>query len=317
MSSIWVPSQASAALRLDANESLALENELKAKERELYRKRFLEVTYQDAFPMTIDGPGFKSVSFQSLEEYGEAKWATDKGVTPLVDLARKEYVTKVDVIKLAYKYTYHELQYAGKENINLDMENASATKRIIDTKVDSTLYLGDTAVNKSGLLADTASLVEGVVTADGAGSSKKFEDKSGDQIIADINRLFKAVVASNKGLFRCDTMLIAPSTMEILKDRYIGSAGDGKTVYRSLMENRPGLQIIEVSRLESVAGLSNNTVMAIYPKTKEVLNAKVPVPFFTLPGVYTPDYDYQVTCFADVAGLEIKHPKSIGFIQGI
>jgi len=315
--STWITAAAASALRLDANESLALETELKAKERELYRKRFLEVTYQEAFPLTIDGPGYKSVSFQSLEEYGEAKWATDKGATPLVDLSRKEYVTKVDIIKLAYKYTHHELQYAAKEDISLDMENANATKRIIDTKVDKTLYLGDAGLNKPGLLSDSAALVEGTVTNDGTGSSKKFEDKDGDKILADINRMFKAVVASNKGMFRCDTMLIAPSTMEILKDRYIGSAGDGKTVYRSLMENRPYLNIIEIPRLESVSGLSDNTVMVIYPKSKEVLNAKVPVPFFTLPGVYTPDYDYQVTCYADVAGLEVKHPKSIGFIQGI
>lgn len=303
--------------RVDSNESLFLQEELKAQEARLYRVKFPQILYPTLFPVKSDGPGYKSVSYRVLDEYGVAEFGTPNSATTFVDAAMREIFAKVDIIKKAYRYTYHDQQYAARTNLPLDSELANITKRVIDTGVDKCSILGDTTFKKVGLLTDAAStLTVTTVPADGTGSSALWINKTATQILRDINRLFGDIVTATNGLYPANILLLPPSHLEYIQSLPLFTGTD-VTVYSFLIKNRPGLRIYGVPNLKAVSTLSNQDVMVAYQMSEEVLTYKVPVPFMAMPGVYTPDYDYQVTCFADVAGMERKNPKAIAYGAGI
>ncbi len=299
--------------RADSNESLFLQQELKAQEAKLYRVKFPEILYPQLFPVKSDGPGYKQVSYRVIDEYGQAEFGTPNTATTFVDAAMREILAKVDIIKKAYRYTYHDQQYAARANVPLDSTLANVCKRVIDTGVDSCSILGDTVFQKTGLLTDAAStLTIATVPNDGTGSSTLWSTKTATQILRDINNLFSAIIVATNGLYPANTLLLPPAQLELIQSLPLFTGTD-VTVYSFLLKNRPGLRIYGVPRLAAVASLSGYDVMVAYQMTEDVLTFKVPVPFMAMPGTYTPDYDYQVTCFADVAGMERKNPKAIGY----
>ncbi len=308
-----VSPQIKEVLHLDTAASFALEKELRSVEADLYRQRFPEVMYPSIFPTDFAGPGFKSVGFNKLQEYGAPAWATPGSATPLVNQTRDEETIKVRTKKLGYEYTHQDMLYAARlPNYNLDRELAFTTKRGIDQDVDAISIVGDSAVGVTGLLSSTSELTEATIPADGEGSSTLWSTKSGDQILRDISRVLRGVGEATGGIFSPSVLLLPPAQYDLLKDKYV-STGIGKTVMAHIRENWSEVTIYKVPRLASVSTLSNYAVMVAFPKTKEVLCLKVPVPFMALPGVYTLDHDYHVTCYSDIAGMERKHPKAIVF----
>lgn len=299
--------------RTDSNESLFLQQDLKAQEAELYRLKFPGIMYPQLFPVVSDGPGWKNVSYRVLDEYGQAEFGTPNSATTFVDAAMREVLAKVDIIKKGYRYTYHDQQYAGRTGIALDRELSGVCKRVIDTAVDSCSIIGDTNFGKTGLLTNAASTLTATTIAnDGTGSSTLWINKTATQILRDINLMFRDVVSATAGLYPPNVLLLPPSQLELIQSLPLFTGTD-VTVYSFLLKNRPGLRIFGVPRLAAVADLSSYDVAVVYQMTKEVLTYKVPVPFMALPGTYNGDYDYQVTCFADVAGMERKNPKAIGY----
>ena len=314
---IKIRQDAQEALRLDANETLTLEQQLENMETTLYRERFPENTYAQAMPVTTSGEFSKSESFRFIKEFGRAAWASDTTTEPpLVNLAQEKEEIPTRKLHAAYSIDYDELQFSSRQNIAIDLESARVARRVIDTSIDEGLYWGNADVNLPGLLSDLGDLTQYTVP-NGAGGNPQFETKTGLEILTDINAALRLVISATGEVFKADTLLMPEDLVEILKDRYVGD--NLKTVFEHLTIIRPDVRIIGVPRLASGAAgnpFSENFMVA-FPRTKEVLNAKVPIPFRQKPIAYTKSYDIYRECFARVAGVERKHPKAIVYARNV
>lgn len=317
MGNLYIPQGLQAHMRMDANETVTLENRLKNQEATLYRQKFQERTWNIVFPTTISNQFTKSESFIYMKEYGEAEWATDSGAEPgLVNASLHEEEKNVRKIHKAFKVTYEELQFAAKQGFSLSMELPTVARRVVETKVDSALYLGDSAVGVDGLLTDAASTLSAyTVPSTGTGSTKTWSTKTGQNILDDITGLFQLVISATGGVYEADTLLLPPDQLHKIRHTYIGD--NRITVYNHLMTNYPGLRIYKAPRLKAVSSLSSLDVMVAFPRSKEVLNAKVPIPFMMKPPSYDKGWNLYRECFARIAGLERKHPKAIAYGSGI
>jgi hypothetical protein len=293
-------------------------------EPEVYKIRYPDVQYPQLIPVdTSANEWAKSITYFSMDQVGRAKWFHHEAKdVPLADVTREKTETAVEMAAIGYHYTLEELGQAMMiPGLNLSSDRAAAARRAYEEFVDDVALRGDDEKNLEGLINNSTVAVS-TAAAVGNGSSTTWDDKTGDQVAADINAAITGMYTATLTVEIADTVLLPISAFTSLGTRRIGDNTDSTilawlqkyNVYT--MQTGQPLTFRGVRGLET-AGASGNGRMVVYRRDPSVLKMHIPMPHRFLPVWQTGPMTFDVPGIFRLGGLEIRRPKAVRYVDGV
>lgn len=302
-------------IRLDDRESAYFERELSYVKQRTYDKKYLKLKAKQLIPLNTEGgEGITQIVWHSYEGFALAKiisnYAND---IPRADISAKENTATVKTVALAYGYSIKEIKTSMRSGKNLEQRKANKTREGVEQTVDKIAWLGSEKHNIPGFI-NYPGITEYVIPA-GASTDTEWESKTPDEIIADMNGIVSAVVATTKENEIPTTMLMPIDKYTLIAGMRM-TDGDTKTVLKFFLENNPYIkEVVPLSYLKG-AGISGSDRLMVYPKDEDNVTLEVPVPFMQLPAQQK-GLEYEIITMEETAGVIIYYPLSVAYADGI
>jgi hypothetical protein len=298
-------------------------------EPQVYNIRYPDIQYKNLVPVDTSGNEWvKSITFFSQDKVGQADWFHhDANDVPLADITREKHETGVEMAAIGYSYNTEELaQTMMVPGTNLTADRAEAARRSYEEFVDGIVLRGapnaqNTVKGWKGLINESSVSVANA-DAVGNGGSPSWADKTGDQIIADVNAALTGVYTESLTVELADTVLLPVAAFTLLGSKRLGDASDLNVlswlqrynVYTGLT-GQP-LTIRAVRGLET-AGVGGTGRMVVYRNDPQVLKQRIPMPHKFLTVWQRSPLRFDVPGIFRLAPLEIRRPKAIRYVDGI
>lgn len=290
-------------------------------ETEVYKVQYPDIQYTQLIPVDTSANAWaKSVTYYSVDMQGKAGWfnanATD---VHIADITRAKNEVGIEMADIGYRYNLEELGQAMMiPGTNLTTDRASAAVRAYEEFMDGTALHGRAEKNFSGLMN-----YPGITTvlAAAEGGHTVWSQKSADAIIQDVNDAITGVYTSTLTVEIADTVLLPVAALTLIATKRIPDTMASvldylitKNVYTQTT-GRP-LTIRALRGLET-AGQGGSGRMIVYRRDPQILKMHVPMPHMFLPVWRTGPLVYDVPGIFRTAGLEIRRPGSVRYVDGI
>jgi hypothetical protein len=304
--------------RLDANETAFLERQLVQVKRKSYDVKYKALRAASLIPVNTETPsGTKYIDWTSFSRIGQAKIISNYSKDfPRTDIAVEEKRAYVKGIGDSFGYNIPEIRAAANANppLPLNQKRANNAMDIVNRKIDDIAWSGDTEYKLQGFI-DFPGIQEYTVPADGTGSSKKWIDKTPDQIVRDVSGLFTTVISGTNRVEEPDSLLLPSDQFEYINSTRM-TDGDSTTIMQFIMKNNVHVKAIEwVLELEGAGAGSTDRMMA-YPRDPDIVELNIPQPV----EMFEADkegMEYVVPVHAETAGIICFYPLAIAFGDGI
>lgn len=304
---------------LDANESLYFARQLEHVLARIFEQRFPALKARLMFPVNNEaGPGVDSITWRELNYTGVAALIADYATNlPRVDANAKENTVKVRHIGDAFGYNVFDIQKAAKAGVPLEAIKGMAARQAAELKVDQLAYSGDSASGLVGLLTHPNIPVMSAA-ANGTGSSTKFVDKTPDQIIADVTKLWNSIKNVTKEAEAANTLAMPTDQYGYIATTPRSTNSD-TTILQFLKQNLEGCQsIMSCGRLATANGGGHGGVdcMVAYDRSPATAELHIPVEFTNLPPELR-NLEWLINCYLSFAGLVVYRPMAFAIMEGI
>lgn len=287
----------------------------------VYATQYPDIQYASLIPVdTSANEWARSVTYFSTDMTGRAGWfhANAKDIH-VADITRSKNEIGIEMADIGYRWNVEELGVAMQiPGTNLSADRAIAAYRAYEEFVDDALLAGKAEKNFSGFINYPGITVS---FASEQGGHTTWDQKDADGMIDDVNNAITGVYTESLTVEMADTILLPvaamtkaatkriPNTMQSVLDYLIT-----KNVYTQVT-GRP-LTIRAVRGLET-AGQGGSGRMIAYRRDPQVLKAHIPMTHRFLPVWQTGPLVYDVPGIFRIAGLEIRRPKSVRYVDGI
>lgn len=280
-----------------------------------YDKLYPELTALSVFPITHEVPeGAETVTYYSYEKTGFAKlisnYATD---LPRADVKGKPTTASVKSVGDSYGYSMQEMRASRLAGKSLDVRKADAAKYQIERLMNKVAWAGDEETGLVGVLsADTniPTYTLSTVTVSGENYTD-FAHKTANEILDDLNGMFKFTSKLTKSVERPDTLCLPESVYIDISTRQIPNTG--YTVKKFLLENAPYLKnIVACPELEEDSTETNSygkNVAFLFTNDADKMSIEIPMDYFQYP-LQPKGLEIEVPCEARIAGAMIYYPMS-------
>ncbi|MCF0223836.1 MAG: encapsulin [Fibrobacter sp.] len=269
--------------------------------------------------------GAQTYTFKTVTELGMAKLlAADAKELPQVSTGYKKNTVEIHNIGDSYKFTQEELDSCAYAGIPLESDDARTARRKIDEKVDELIYVGDKDWGVLGLL-NNPNVTRTEAENNAAGTSKKWKDKTLDEITADIQKMIDTVFAATKGPRGSGT--VEANTIKIPREAYVSLTNRTKgvdsdvTFLKALQDRFAPQGLVNFECCVSAAGVgtvgSDSADRALlYNKGIENVFSIITVPFRVLPAQYQ-GLSVVFNCIARSAGCVWRRPTTGVYMDGV
>lgn len=291
-----------------------------------YDKLYPELNGLTVFPVTSEAnPGAETITYYGYEKTGMAKiisnYATD---LPRADVKGKPTTVPVKSIGASYGYSIQEMRASRMAGKSLDSKKAESARYAIDFAQNCIAWNGDKETGLIGVLSE-GNDVPLYVIPQGASGKTDWASKTVDEIIADINGMFKQVARTTKKVEKPDTLAIPEEAFLELQGRRIDGTDSNLLSY--LTKNIKGLkEIVSCQELDpdsvdtnpyaTATGEGGKGVALLYKKDKDKFSIEIPLPFMQYP-VQQQGLEMVVPCEARIAGAMFYYPLSLLIAPGI
>lgn len=301
---------------LDSNESAFFNRELAYVKSKSYDAKYAELKGLKLIPISTEaGAGVNEIVYRQYRGVGFAKVIADYAKDfPRVDVYGEEKSVKVNGIGDSYGYSIKEIRASQRTGKNLDQRRAITARRAHDEQMNKMALKTDTVNGTNGLL-NYPGITEIALQADGTGSSKKWKDKTADQIVRDISNMVDAVMVPTSAREIPDTLLLPITQYNDIATRRIGEDGT-KTLLKYILENSPYIKKIDwLAELKGVgADNSDRAMVGIFDE--EHVTLEIPQPFEQFEAQQE-GMEFSIPCHSECAGTIIYYPLAFAFADGI
>ena len=269
--------------------------------------------------------GAQTYTVRTITKLGMAKViAADAKDLPPVSLAMKKETVEILPVGASYKFTQEELNAAAFAGIPLESLDARAARQTIDEKVDEIIYVGEKDWGLQGLLTNP-NVTRTVASNNAAGTSKKWKDKTLDEITADIQTMVDAVFNATKGPRGSGT--VTPDTLKLPREAFTSLSTRYKGVDTNLTFLQAvkdafapqGIKNIECCNSAAGVGVVNDTPAdraLLYKKSPENVFSIVPLVFRVLPPQAS-GLSVTFNCYARTGGTAWRRPTTGCYMDGV
>jgi len=290
-------------------------------ETQVYQVQYPDIQYPNLIPVdTSANQWAKSVTYYSSDKMGRAGWfhsyAKDIHVA---DIDRTKNEVGIEMADIGYRWTLEEIGQAMMiPGMNLSADRATAATRAYEEFVDDCALRGKAEKGMNGLINYPG--ITTVLASIEAGHTV-WNLKSADGIIKDINDALTGIYVSTLQIEMADTILLPVACLTLLGTIRIPNTAISaldyimtKNVY-TLTTGQP-LTIRGVRGLET-AGQGGSGRMIAYRRDPQILKMHIPMPHQFLPVFQTGPMVFDVPGIFRLAGLEIRRPGSVRYVDGI
>ena len=310
---------------LDAQQALGfLVSQTSHIEAQVLEVKYPDIQYPNLIPVdTSANEWAKSVTYYSMNKVGAAGWfhhyAKDIHVA---DAERSKFEVGIEMADIGYRWTLEELGQAMMiPGLNLAADRAAAARRAYEEFVDRIALTGDSAKGFTGIINRTD--VTKTWAANGALNAPDWDQKTGDEILTDINDALTGVFTGSLTVELADTVLLPVAEHARIATKRLDSNGSSQTVLQFLqtanvytMQTGRPLTVRSVRGLEN-AGENGAGRMVVYRRDPQVLKLHLPMSHRFMPVWQTSPLVFDVPGIFRLGGLEIRRPGAVRYVDGI
>jgi hypothetical protein len=309
---------------LDSQDALAfLIRQASHIESEVYKIQYPDIQYSQLIPIdTSANEWAKSVTFFSMDRVGSAAWfshlATDMRIA---DVNRTKFEQGIEMAGIGYRYTLEEIGFAQLiPGTNLGTERADAARFAYESFVDNVAFLGDTGKGWLGFI-NNSDVTRVDADDSGTGSSRLWADKTGDQMIADVNDALVGIYTGTSTVEMADTVLLPPAALAKLSTTRLSDTSENALSYLMkynvyTLQTGRQLTIRGVLAL-TYAGTAGVGRMVVYKKDPRVVKMHIPMVHRFLPVWQTGPMVFDVPGIFRMGPVEIRRPGAVRYVDGI
>ena len=286
-------------------------------EQTAYRTEYPDIQYPRLVPVDTSAAEWaRSITHFSTGITGQAEILANRANDiPLADITRAKHEVPVEMAAIGYDYTIEEIgQALMVPGTNLQADKAIAARRAAEEFIDDTVLTGNADYGWDGLINNTS--VTAVDVPVGAGGSREWDSKTGDEIIKDINDAITGVWVDTKTVGMANTIALPQSAIALISTRRLPDTNISvmeylrqHNVYTQM--TRSPLMFVLLRGLEDAASGSKGRMIA-YRRDPSVLKLHLPMPFrFEAPQRWL--LRYIVPGIFRLGGLEIRLPKEVRY----
>lgn len=292
-------------IRLDANASIWLAQELTRVRAKMYEMEFPGLDATQIFPMTNESsPWEKAFTYGMISSIGMAKIIADySDDIPMVGLYGAYETAQIYRIADAYQYSLDEIRASQATGKQLPDRLASAAKRAIDAKLNELAYHGDGAYNIVGVLNHPN--VPKIASASWTTAEIAYNE---------IIKALDSVNTSTKGLHTANRVVVPNSYKTLLATQLPGTG----VSYRSfLVQENPGLQLVFSSQMEDLGGsYAGKKGVLVFEYDPANLAIEISQPFEQMPAVWN-NFHAKIACSERSPGLVIYKPLTMALLTSV
>lgn len=298
-------------MRLDAAQTATLARQLEYVKAQLYNVKYPAFQARNFIPVSTEVPnGAETITYRQWDQYGMAKVVANAADDiPLVDVVAREFTTKVKSLADGYTFSVQDLRAIAQSGQPIDTMKAMAARRAMEAAMDEVAAFG---LPEAGMMGFVNHPNVPLVSPD-TGSWASATDA---QILADLNKLVKAVVTATKGIHKPDTILLDTDTFEYLASKPVG-ADLQKTLLRVFLDSNPHIRNIDSwHKLDTADAAGTGPRAVCYLRDPEVLQLEIPQDFEQFPP-QARNLAFIVPCHARIGGTVIRYPLAMAYMDGI
>ncbi len=321
------------AQHFDAGEAHFVARALEAVESSTYDILFPPLEGRKYVPMgPAVNPGAQSVTYRQYRRTGLAKLVTDDGQDlPNAGVSVQEFNRPLYQIGISYQYSNEELRAAAfassnGQSLSLDSERGAAARQAIDRAIDVMLALGtatdsDVPGLSTGVGPDLG--LKGLLNqgsastytpASGAAGSTAWNQKTPDEVIADIAGGYNSQVAGTYKIHTPNRLLLPITQYQDIATRRMGDGSD-TTILAFAKQMLPGLQIDSWQYCDG-AGTGTNDRAVFFNSDPRYVRGTIAREFTQEPP-QTMLLNTIFLCTAKPGGVVSPYPLSITYMDGI
>lgn len=294
--------------RNDANETAILAQKLEHIKSKVYEVKYPLLKARTLIPVESDvHPGAMTIAYEVDDIVGEAQWASNENdEPPFADVNAVKVTTNVQILTSAYRYSMFDLQASAMAGVPLEQKRANAARKIIEHGLEKTAALGVSRLGLQGLYTSSTS----TVTA----SAGAWSGLTEAQILGELNALITGIAVDTNEVQQATTIVLpiaAHSRIRTLKS----GVDSGETVLSFFLKTNPTVKEVVSWVYGNTAGALGVTRAVAYAKDPDVLTLEIPQEF-TAMAAQLHNYSWRVPCFMKTAGVSIKQPKAIRYLDG-
>lgn len=299
----------------DSGESAFFLRELESIEARSYDTKYKRLKAVELLPVdTTDDPGADTTTYQRFTKVGIAKIIADYADdAPRVDVYGEEVTTKIYRIGDSFGYDRQEIRRSRMAGKSLDARRANTAKRASDEKINEIAWNGETDYSISGFI-DYPGITEYTVP-NGVGGDTEWNTKTPDEIVADMSGIVTAIIDSTNGVEEPDTMLMPIEQFEYINNTRMADGTD-TTILQFFLKNNMHIKNIDWLVELSGAGAGGADRYMVYPRVRENVALKIPLPYTQLPPQQK-GYGFEILTETRCAGVVVYYPQSVAFGDGI
>jgi hypothetical protein len=290
-------------------------------ESQVYQVQYPDIQYPALIPVdTSANEWAKSVTYYSTDKVGRAGWfhhyAKDLHIA---DIERTKNEVGIEMADVGYRWTLEELGQAMMiPGTQLAPDRAAAALRAYEEFMDDIALRGKAEKSMSGII-DYPGIT--AVLAGIESGHTVWNLKSADGMIDDVNNAITGVYTESLTVEMADTILLPIACLTILSTKRIPNTTASALEYLRMnnvytqVTGQP-LTIRGLRGLET-AGQGGSGRMIAYRRDPQILKMHIPMTHRFLPVWQTGPLVFDVPGIFRVAGLEIRRPKAVRYVDGI
>ena len=211
-------------------------DQTKTQQARAYRIPHPDIQYSRLVPVdTSANEWTNGVTHYSYDGVGEARLLTAMANDmPMADIVGAEHTVGVETAGIGYQYSLHEVEKARLiPGNNLDATKAIFARRAAEQFIDNIVLNGSSAQSWDGLKnhssipkADAPNRAAAATSSITGDALRYWKNKTGDEVVKDINEGIIRVWADSNQVEYADTMLLPPAAFAYITSTPRSSTSD-------------------------------------------------------------------------------------------
>ncbi len=308
-------------LHLDASEGVWFERQLEAVDTRVYEVKYAALKARQLIPVVGGIPEWARVyRWAEMEGFGSAEFIANMGDDlPRADVSASDDNTRIIYpIGDSYGYDVLELKAMASRNIALTDAKARAARRVIETKIDSILSLGDDDHGLEGLLSFASAQSYTLATKLAGGTSwgtVGAPNATAQEIASDLMGIAADMVDNTDEVFN-RVVITLPIAQYNLAAQLPMGAGVESTPLKFAQANSQFIEAVVPWNRCKTAGTGSTTRMACYVRDPDVLGGIVSMEFTPF-APQLRNLKYIVNNLASCGGAVLRYPKGCSYADGL